>query len=50
MVGGSNSTRKEESIMLTLTNNRTKIRIGIVYNSQEHKTTKEELEKVYERI
>ena len=43
----SNSKRKEESIRLSLTNNKTKIRIGIVYNPQENKTTKDELEEVY---
>ena len=34
MVEESNSKRKEESIWLSLTNNKTKIRIGIVYNPQ----------------
>ena len=33
-----------------MTNNKTKIRIGIVYNPQENKTTKDELEEVYGRI
>ena len=33
-----------------LTNNKTKIRIGIVYNPQENKTTKDELKEVYGRI
>ena len=46
----SNSKRKEESIWLSLTNNKTKIRISIVYNPQENKTTKDELEEVYGRI
>ena len=50
MVEESNSKRKEESIWLSLTNNKTKIRIGIVYNPQENKTTKDELEEVYGRI
>ena len=36
--------------MLSLTNNKTKIRIGLVYNPQENKTTKDELEEVYGRI
>ena len=34
MVEESNSKRKEESIWLSLTNNKTKIRIGILYNPQ----------------
>ena len=50
MVEENNSKRKEESIWLSFTNNKTKIRIGNVYNPQENKTTKEELEKVYGRI
>ena len=50
MVEESNSKRKEESIWLSLTNNKTKIRIGIVYNPQENKTTKDELQVVYGRI
>ena len=50
MLKESNSKRKEESIWLSLTNNKTKIRIGIVYNPQENKTTKDELEEVYGRI
>ena len=50
MVEESNSKRKEESIWLSLTNNKTKIRIGLVYNPQENKTTKDELEEVYGRI
>ena len=50
MVEESNSKRKEESIWLSLTNNKTKIRIGIVYNPQENETTKDELEEVYGRI
>ena len=50
MVEESNSKRKEESIWLSLTNNKTKIRIVIVYNPQENKTTKDELEEVYGRI
>ena len=33
-----------------MTNIKTKIRIGIVYNPQENKTTKDELEEVYGRI
>ena len=33
-----------------MTNNKTKIRIGIVYNPQENKTTKDELKEVYGRI
>ena len=33
-----------------MTNNKTKIRIGIVYNPQENKTTKDELEEVYGTI
>ena len=33
-----------------MTNNKTKIRIGLVYNPQENKTTKDELEEVYGRI
>ena len=49
MVEESNSKGKEESIWLSLTN-KTKIRIGIVYNPQENKTTKDELEEVYGRI
>ena len=44
------SKRKEESIWRSLTNNKTNIRIGIVYNPQENKTTKDELEEVYGRI
>ena len=47
MAEESNSKRKEEIICLSLTNNKTKIRIGMVYNSQENKTTKDELEEVY---
>ena len=39
----------EESIWLSLNNKKTKIRIGIVYNPQENKTTKEELKEVYGR-
>ena len=35
MVEESNSKIKEESIWLSLTNNKTKIRIGILYNPQE---------------
>ena len=35
------------TVWLSLTNNKTKIRIGIVYNPQENKTTKDELEEVY---
>ena len=50
MVEESNSKRKEESIRLSLTNNKTKIRICIVYNPQENKTTKDELEEVYGKI
>ena len=50
MVEESNSKRKDESIWLSLTNNKTKIRIGIVYNPQENKTTKDEPEEVYGRI
>ena len=50
MVEESNSKRKKESIWLSLTNNKTKIRIGLVYNPQENKTTKDELEEVYGRI
>ena len=50
MMEESNSKRKEESIWLSLTNNKTKIRIGIVHNPQENKTTKDELEEVYRRI
>ena len=50
MVEESNSKRKEESIWLSLTNNKTKIKIGIVYNPQENKTTKDELEEIYGRI
>ena len=50
MVEESNSKRKNESIRLSLTNNKTKIRIGLVYNPQENKTTKDELEDVYGRI
>ena len=50
MVEESNSERMEESIWLSLTNYKTKIRIGIVYNPQENKTTKDELEEVYGRI
>ena len=50
MVEESNSKRKEESIWLSLTNNNTKIRICIVYNPQENKTTKDEMEEVYGRI
>ena len=46
----SNSKRKEESIWLSLTNHKTKFRIGIEYNPQENKTTKDELEEVYGRI
>ena len=33
-----------------MNNNKTKIRIGIVYNPQENKTTKDKLEEVYGRI
>ena len=47
MVEESNSKRKEESIWLSLTNNKTNIRIDIVYNLQEIKTTKDKLEEVY---
>ena len=36
MVEESISKRKEESIWFSLTNNKTKIRIGIVYNLQEN--------------
>ena len=50
MVVESNSKRKEESTWLSLTNNKTMIIIGIVYNPQENKTTKDELEEVYVRI
>ena len=50
MVEESNSKRKEESICLSLTNNKTKIKIGIVYNPQENKTTKDELEEVYVKL
>ena len=50
MVEESNSKGKEESIWLSLNNNKTKIRIGIVYNPQQNKTKKEELEEVYVRI
>ena len=50
LVEENNSKRKEESIWLSLTNNITKIRIGIVYNPQENKTTRDELEEVYGRI
>ena len=50
MVEESNSTRKQESIWLSLSNNKTKIRIGISYNPQENKTVKDELEEVYGRI
>ena len=50
MVEESNSKRNEECIWLSLTNNKTKIRICIVYNPQENKTTKDELEEVYGRI
>ena len=39
MVEESNSKRKEESIWLSLTNNKTNIRIGMVDNRQENKTT-----------
>ena len=46
----SNSKRKEESIWLSVTNNKTKIRLGIVYNPQENKTSKNLLEQVYGRI
>ena len=49
MVEESNSKRNEESIWLSLTNNTTNIRIGIV-NPQEKKRTREELEEVYGRI
>ena len=42
--------KEKGSIWLSLTNNKTKIRIGIVYNPQENKTTKDELEEVYGRI
>ena len=50
MVEESNSKRKEESIWLSWTDNKTKIRIDIVHNPQENKTTKDELEEVYWRI
>ena len=50
MVEERYSKRKEESIWLSLTNNKSKIRIGIVYNPQENKTTKDELEEVYGRL
>ena len=50
MVEESNSKRKEESICLSLTNNKTKIRIGILYNRQKNKTTKDELEEGYGRM
>ena len=50
MVEKINSKIKEKSIWLSLTNNKTKIRIGIVYNPQENKTTKDEQEEVYGRI
>ena len=50
MVEESNSKRKEERIWLSLTNKKTKIRISIVYNPKENKTTKDELEEVYGRI
>ena len=40
----------EENNWLRLTNNKTNIRISIVYNPQEKKTTKDELEEVYVRI
>ena len=50
MVEESNSKRNEESIWLSLTNNKTNIRIRIVYNPQENKTATHELEEVYGRI
>ena len=50
MAEESNSKRKEENIWLGLAYNKIKIRIGIVYNPQEKKTTKDELEEVYGRI
>ena len=37
MVEESNSKRKEESIWLSLTNNKIKIRIGLVYNPKKIK-------------
>ena len=49
MVEESNSNRKDEISWLSLTNNKTKIRIGIVYNPQENKTTTDKPEEVYGR-